>query len=152
MFADCSLGVWTVHLLEPADTSWCSNGSESLTRCHPSKLYILQCLCYMLLCCVIWSKIMLLWKGTASKGAARPEMWKTCQYFILQASYDSSVNIYAAEVLIALNSSDTGCSPIASLFTSEEQKVSLWWCMVVWCAQNVLRRQQFHVAPAMSAV
>ena len=52
-------------------------------------------------------------------------MWKTCQYFILQASYDSSVNIYAAEVLIALNSSDTGRSHIASLFTSEEQKVSL---------------------------
>ena len=24
------------------------------------------------------------------------------------------------------------------------------WCMVVWCRQNAPRRQQFHVAPAMS--
>ena len=26
------------------------------------------------------------------------------------------------------------------------------WCMVVWCTQNSTRRQQFHVAPAMSAL
>ena len=26
------------------------------------------------------------------------------------------------------------------------------WCMVVWCTQNAPRRQQFHVAPAMSAL
>ena len=26
------------------------------------------------------------------------------------------------------------------------------WCMVVRCTQNVPRRQQFHVAPAMSAL
>ena len=25
----------------------------------------------------------------------------------------------------------------------------LTWCMVVWCTQNVLRWQRFHVAPAM---
>ena len=24
------------------------------------------------------------------------------------------------------------------------------WCMVVWCTQNAPRRQQFHVAPAIS--
>ena len=26
------------------------------------------------------------------------------------------------------------------------------WCMVVWCTQNVLRQQQFHVLPAMPAL
>ena len=26
------------------------------------------------------------------------------------------------------------------------------WSMVVWCTQNALRRQQFHVAPAMLAL
>ena len=26
------------------------------------------------------------------------------------------------------------------------------WCMFVWCTQNALRRQQFHVAPAMPAL
>ena len=26
------------------------------------------------------------------------------------------------------------------------------WCMVVWCTQNAPRWQQFHVAPAMSAL
>ena len=25
-------------------------------------------------------------------------------------------------------------------------------CMVVWCPRNMLRRQQFHITPAMSAL
>ena len=35
---------------------------------------------------------------------------------------------------------------------ADTKLIEVTWCMVVWCTQNAPRRQQFHVAPAMSAL
>ena len=74
-------------------------------------------------------------KGDRTNNASWPEnrkcaMWK----YHLQATFGSSVTIYAKEVLFFYSKcSSSVCSHFESLFLCGEQKRVDWWCLSYFC-------------------